>query len=138
MSFKLVTPRDTIDARNVPKTTALVTTAGILYQNNLTTGALEAAAAATDANQVLWLANESVSAADARDVVHATQVARLTDLYLVDTTNNSNSAHNGQRMVLNSTGSGLNNTGTDAAAGVFVQILPYGAAADKKILARHV
>jgi hypothetical protein len=41
-------------------------------------------------------------------------------------------------MILNATGDKLNNTGTDAAAGVFMQVDVIGAAADKKILARKV
>lgn len=135
MSFKLQTIKNTRDVQAVKRASAVATTAGKLYQFSVTTGAAEAAAAATTATQILFLANETT--ASGTTPFSATVVA-TGDVFLVDTTNNSNSAHNGQRMVLNATGDGLNNTGTDAAAGPFEQVDVVGAAADKKILARKV
>lgn len=137
MSFKLTTPKNTRVAEDKTKATSLATTAGVLYQNSVTTGALEAAGASTVATQILWVANESITAGEALAKVNALRVD-LGDVFLVDTANNSNSAHNGQRMVLSAGGATLNNTGTDSATGVFQQLDVVGAAADKKILAVRV
>lgn len=137
MSFKLTTPKNTRVGEDKTKATNLATTAGVLYQNSVTTGALEAAGASTVATQILWVANESITAGEALAKVNALRV-NLNDVYLVDTANNSNSAHNGQRMVLSAGGATLNNTGTDSATGVFQQLDVVGAAADKKILAVRV
>lgn len=56
-------------------------------------------------------------------------------LWEVELANNSNTAHNGDRMVLTDKNT-VNNTGTDstAEAAVFVQKAPIGAVADKKAL----
>lgn len=137
MSFKLTTPKNTRVGEDKTKATNIATTAGVLYQNSVTTGALEAAGASTVATQILWVANESITAGEALAKVNALRV-NLNDVYLVDTANNSNSAHNGQRMVLSAGGATLNNTGTDSATGVFQQLDVVGAAADKKILAVRV
>ena len=137
MSFKLTTPKNTRVGEDKTKATNLATTAGVLYQNSVTTGALEAAGASTVATQILWVANESITAGEALAKVSALRVEKG-DVFLVDTANNSNSAHNGQRMVLSAGGATLNNTGTDSATGVFQQLDVVGAAADKKILAVRV
>jgi hypothetical protein len=135
MSFKLTTIKNTRDVRNVKRASSVATTVDYLYEFSVSTGALKAADASTVANQVLFKANETTSAGTTP--VSATVVA-LGDEFIVDSVNNSNAAHNGQRMILNATGDKLNNTGTDAAAGVFMQVDVIGAAADKKILARKV
>lgn len=137
MSFKLTTPKNTRVGADKTKATSLATTAGIIYQNSVTTGALEASGASTVATQALWIANESITAGEALAKVSAVR-ADLGDEFLVDTANNSNSAHNGQHMVLSAGGATLNNTGTDSATGVFQQIDVVGAAADKKIIAVRV
>lgn len=135
MSFKLTTPKNTRELKSIARATALTTTVNFLLKYSLTTGALSAAANTTDANELLFIANESL--ASGTTPVSVTVVDR-DDEFLVDTVNNSNSAHNGQRMILDSTGGKLNNTGTDSTTGVFVQVDVVGAAADKKIIARHV
>ena len=139
MSFQLITPLNTVNAQDKAKATSLVTTKGALFVDSVTTGALALAVADTTANQILWLANETIAAAEALTKVHSYKIAgRMTDVFLVDTVNNSDAAHNGQRMILGAAGVTLNNTGTDSATGVFQQLMPVGAAADKKILAMHV
>lgn len=135
--FKLQTPKNTRRAEKPIKATGLVTTTGALYFNSLTTGALQLAGAATTATQLLYRANETIAAADLRADVHCLIVDQG-DRFLVDTVNNSNAAHNGQRMVLDATGLLLNNTGTDAPAGVFTQVGVVGAAAAKQIIAERV
>lgn len=58
----------------------------------------------------------------------------------VDTDNNSNSSHNGDRMLLSATAGKVNNAGTDDTSeeACFVQEAPVGAAADKKIIGKFV
>lgn len=137
MAFKLITPKNTRDIRVVKRAGALATTVDALYFNSITTGSIQLAVAATTANQVLYKANETT--ASGTTPFSATIVSK-DDEFLVDTDNNSNAAHNGQRMILGTTGLTLNNTGTDVAGvtGVFVQLDVVGAAADKKIIARRV
>lgn len=137
MAFKLITPKNTRDVRDVKRASAIATTVDALYFNSLTTGAIQLAVAATTANQVLYKANETT--ASGTTPFSATIVSK-DDEFIVDTENNSNAAHNGQRMILGTTGLTLNNTGTDVAGttGVFVQLDVVGAAADKKIIARRV
>lgn len=137
--FKLQTPRNTRRAEKPTKATGLVTTTGALYFNSITTGALQLAGVATTTNQQLYRANETIAAADLRTDVHCTLVD-IGDRYLVDVDNNSNAAHNGQRMILNASGLTLTNTGTDVpgTTGVFVQVSPVGAAAAKQIIAERV
>lgn len=135
MSFKLTTVKNTRDIKAVKRASSVATTQNILYTFNLSTGAIEAASASTDVNQILFVANETLTAGTTP--FSGTIVARG-DEFLVDTVNNSNAAHNGQRMLINATGDKLTNSGTDVTTGVFVQVDVVGAAADKKILARHV
>lgn len=61
------------------------------------------------------------------------------DEYVVDAANNSNSAHNYQRMVLTDSNT-VNNTGTDdtSDAAVVTQVGVVGATGDKKIIVEFV
>lgn len=137
MAFKLITPKNTRDIRSVKRASSIATTAGALYFNSITTGAIQVAGAATTANQVLFLANETTTASTSP---FSAVIASKEDEFLVDVDNNSNAAHNGQRMILNATGASLTNTGTDVAGvtGVFVQLDVVGVNTDKKIIARRV
>jgi len=136
MSFTLITPKNTRDVRSVGRS-SLATTTGSLYFNALSGGALQLAVAATTANQVLYVSNETL--ASGSTPVSMTVVSRE-DEFLVDVVNNSDAAHNGQRMILAATGAALNNTGTDVTGttGVFVQLAIVGATTARKILARRV
>lgn len=137
MTFVNRTPKGTINNEDRTKASALVTTTGIIYQNNLSTGALEPAAAASIQSVKYWLANETIAAVDARLAVNC-QLVSPEDELVVDSVNNSNSAHNGQRMIFNATGDKVNNSGADVtgATGVWTQTGVVGAAADKKIKVR--
>jgi hypothetical protein len=137
MSFKLITPKNTRDVRALKRSSSIASTANALYFQSITTGNAQLAVAATTANQVLFLANETTAAST--QPFSATVVSKE-DEFLVDTVNNSNTAHNGQRMILGTDGLTLNNTGTDVpgTTGVFVQLDVVGAAADRKIIARRV
>lgn len=137
MSFTIGYPKNTIYNEDRAKATSLVTTIGVCYQNNLSTGALEPAAAASTQSQKYWIANQTIAAADALAAVNCALVSPE-DGIVADSVNNSNSAHNGQRMIFNASGDKVNNTGTDVtgATGVWTQVGVVGAAADKKIIVR--
>lgn len=137
MAFKLITPKNTRDVRAVKRAGSIATTVDALYFNSITTGSIQLAVAATTANQVLYKANETTTAST---TPFSATIVSKDDEFIVDTVNNSNAAHNGQRMILHTDGLSLNNTGTDVAGvtGVFVQLDVVGAAADKKIVARRV
>lgn len=137
MSFKLTTPKNTRDIRSVKRAGSVATTVDALYFNSITTGSIQLAVAATTANQVLYKANETLAAGT---TPFSATIVSKEDEFIVDTDNNSNAAHNGQRMIVGTTGVTLTNTGTDVAGvtGVFVQLDVVGAAADKKIIARRV
>lgn len=136
MSFTIRIPKNTIYNKDRTKASALVTTVGTVYVNNLTTGALEAASASTTQTQKLWIANETIAAADNRLTVNCALVSPE-DAIVADSVNNSDATHNGRRMILNATGDKVNNTADNATtAAVFTQVGVVGAAADKKIIVR--
>jgi hypothetical protein len=95
------------------------------------------ASSATTRPEVIGVCNENIAAADALTQVEVIETFEK-DVWIADSTNNSNAAHNGQLMVLGANGGIVNNTGTTAAAGIVQQVGVYGAAADKKILVQFV
>ena len=99
----------------------------------------EVLVAATSSSTVESLAGISVKAIASADTTAQVQEIVDGDEYVVDTTNNSNSAHNYHRMVLTNSTT-VNNTGTDSTAdtAVFMQVAPIGAASEKKIIGRFV
>ena len=99
----------------------------------------EVLVAATSSSTVESLAGISVKAIASADTTAQVQEIVDGDEYVVDTTNNSNSAHNYHRMVLTNSTT-VNNTGTDSTAdtAVFMQVAPIGAASGKKIIGRFV
>lgn len=119
--IQLSTPKNSRQVIPKSKTTVFVTTTGTVYTNNLTTGAFEQATGSTVEGQALYIANETIAAADNRSNVNVT-VMSTEDRFLVDTVNAANVAHNGQRMLLDATGAKANNTGTDAPTGVLIQV----------------
>jgi len=137
MSFKLTTVKNTRDIRAVKRAGSLATTKDALYFNSITTGSIQLAGVATTANQVIYLANETTVASTSP---FSGTITERGDEFIVDTTANSNAAHNGQRMIVDATGLLLTNTGTDVpgVTGVFVQLDIIGAVADRKIIARRV
>ena len=101
-----------------------------------TGGKVIPATSTTVRSEIQGIANLSISAADAQTSVLAIAVDSA-DTFVVDSTNNSNAAHNYQRMVLSNSLT-VNNTGTDNPDGVVEQVAPFGDAADKKIVVRFV
>ena len=113
------------------------------------TAAIHTIAAYDRANEVLVAATSSTSIEDVAGVfVKAVtssnteaQVQEIVDgdVYVADTTNNSNANHNMHRMVLTDSTT-VNNTGTDSTsdAAIVQQVAPLGAASAKKILCKFV
>ncbi len=86
---------------------------------------------------ILGVANGTVTVADALAQCSVIETFEK-DVWLVDSTNNSNAAHNGQDMILGANGGIVNNTGTTSAVGIVKQVGVYGATTDKKILVRFI
>ena len=117
------------------KASATATTQNYLY--DLVGGLLVAASSSSTRATIAGVANQTTVSADA-----LTQVPILAlhegDVYLVDSTNNSDETHNGQDMILGANAYTVNNTGTTSAVGIVKQVGTFGAAADKKILVRFL
>lgn len=135
--LKLSTPKNTRSYVGLNKPTTLAVAKGGVVMYSPTTGLLQVAGASASQADLLYLSSETISAADAKGSVHALALEHA-DTFIADTVNNTNATHTGQRMVLDATGLLVNNTGTDAPAGVFEQVATVGAAAEKKILVKRV
>lgn len=85
---------------------------------------------------IIGICNQDIAAAEALTQVPYIEIFE-NDVFVVDSTNNSNVAHNGQLMVLTDS-THVNNTGTTDADGIVEQVGVFGAAADKKILVKFV
>ncbi len=118
-----------------PKASATVMTNG--YVAAWSSGLIILGTSATTRPNVAGIVNGSISAADALTQVSLIETFEK-DVWLVDSTNNSDATHNGQYMVLGANGGIVNNTGTTDTAGIVQQVGVYGAAADKKILVQFV
>ncbi len=99
----------------------------------------EVLVAATSSSTPESLAGVFVKAVTSSDTEAQVQEIVDGDVYIADTTNNSDANHNMQRMILTDAAT-INNTGTDstADAAVIQQIAPVGAASAKKILCKIV
>ena len=116
------------------KAAGTATTSGLLY--DLTAGALVAATSGSTRDTIAGVMNQTVTVAEALTQALVIDLSR-DDIWLVDSTNASNVAHNGQAMVLSSAGV-VNNTGTTSATGVVEQVGTFGATSDNKILVRFI
>lgn len=121
--------------KEVAKATGTVMTKG--YVLAYSSGLAILATSSTVVADVIGVCNKSIAAAEALTLVPVIE-AFQNDVWIVDSTNNSDAAHNGQKMVLGANGGVVNNTGTTSATGIVQQVGVYGAAADKKILVRFL
>jgi len=128
--------KNTRELVKLDKLTGTVITKNQILAKNVSNGKVIPATSSTVRSEIMGIANETIAAADALLQVEAIIVSN-DDTFIADTTNNSNTAHNYQRMVLTDSLT-VNNTGTDSASGVVEQIGVYGAAADKKIIVRFL
>lgn len=119
----------------VPKGTSTVMTKG--YVLAWSSGLAILATSSTVVADVIGVCNQTISAAEALAIVPVIE-AFQNDVWIADSTNNSDASHNGQKMVLGANGGIVNNTGTTSATGIVQQVGVYGAAADKKILVRFL
>lgn len=117
----------------VPKGSSTVITNG--YVLAWSSGLAILGTSGTTRPNVIGVANGSISAADALTQASVIEVFP-NDVWIADSTNNSNAAHDGQFMVLGANGGIVNNTGTTDTAGIVQQVGVYGATTDKKILVK--
>lgn len=136
MSFiQAIIKNPTRSLKVVPKGSAVLITNG--YVLAWDTGLAVLATSATIRAEVIGVANGTVTVAEALTQCSVIETFEK-DVWIADSTNNSNAAHNGQQMVLGANGGIVNNTGTTSTTGIVQQVGVYGAAADKKILVQFV
>lgn len=119
----------------VPKASGTLITNG--YVLAWVSGLATLGVAGTTRPNVIGVANGGVAVADALTQCSVIETFEK-DVWIADSTNNSDAGHNGQYMVLGANGGIVNNTGTTDTAGIVQQVGVYGAAADKKILVQFV
>lgn len=117
------------------KASATVITNG--YVLDLTAGLAVLGSASSTTKTICGVANGSIAAADALTQVSVIELFQ-NDVWVVDSTNNSDATHNGQDMILGANAGVVNNTGTTSAVGIVKQVGVYGPAANKKILVRFL
>ena len=103
---------------------------------DLTAGLAVPATSSSTVKTIGGVSNQAISAADALSQVPIIELFE-NDVWIADSTNNSNPLHNGQDMILTDSTT-VNNTGTTSAVGVVQQVGVYGATTDKKILVRFI
>lgn len=113
---------------------SLALVVGDLVTYNRSAYKVQKATVASEASDLAGIVKEATTTAS---TIVKLQTITPWDEYIVDTTNESNVAHNYQRMLLTNENT-VNNTGTDNATdeAVFIQIGVVGAAANKKIVGR--
>lgn len=127
--------KNTRSIRMANKASGTVTTQN--YLMDLTAGLAVNASASSTVATVAGICNQSIAAAEALTQVPLIEIDK-NDIWLVDSTNNSDATHNGQKMVLGANAYTVNNTGTTDANGIVVQVGVFGATTDKKILVKFV
>lgn len=101
---------------------------------DLVAGLAVPATSSSTRETIIGVCNQAISAADALTQVPVIETFQ-NDTWIADSTNNSNTAHNGQSMVLTNSTT-VNNTGTTSAVGVVEQVDVFGVASNKKILVK--
>lgn len=117
------------------KASATVITTG--YVTDLTAGLAVLGTASSTTRTIIGVANQTISANDALTQVPVFDLFEQ-DVWIADSTNNSDATHNGQAMILGANAGLVNNTGTTSAVGVVRQVGVKGVASDKKILVTFI
>lgn len=117
------------------KASATVMTSG--YVLDLTSGLAVNGSASSTRATIIGVCNQAISAADALTQVPVFDLYDQ-DVWVADSTNNSDETHNGQSMILGANAGIVNNTGTTSAVGVVIQVGTKGVASDKKILVKFI
>lgn len=104
---------------------------------DLTAGLAVNATGSSTRDTIVGICNQTIAAADA-----LTQVEMIVpgkgDTFIVDSTNNSDTTHNGQAMIIGANAHTILNTGTTSAVGVVKQVGTFGATTDKKIIVEFI
>lgn len=137
MAFTFVTSAHGRYGKTVAKGSGQAITKGQVLQWDLTSNAVVPSDNTSTISETQFIATESITSGAALTEVHTFKIDSNNQV-IADTVNNSNIAHNGQRMILNATGLLANNTGTDAPAGVFRQTGVIGLPADRLIIGEFV
>lgn len=137
MSVYLITSAHTRFGKELPKSTSQAILDGQVLTWDVTSGLVIPCDNTSTFDDALFISTEAITAGDALGKVHTFKINENQQC-IIDTVNNSNVAHNGQRMILDSTGSIANNTGTDSAVGVVRQVGVVGAASQKQIMCEFV
>jgi len=119
----------------VPKSTSQAFVKNEIIQKGVS-GVDIPATSSTTRSQIIGISTEAITAGEALAQGGVLEIFE-NDVYIADTTNNSNATHTNQRMILTDSLT-VNNTGTDDANGVVQQIAVFGPVADKKILVKFV
>ena len=135
MSFIQAVIKNTRQLVMLDKLTGTVTTINQVLAKNAG-GVVIPATSGTVRSEIEGICNQTISAADALLQVPAIVIS-TGDTFIANVSNNSNAAHNYQRMIL-ATSLVVNNTGTDDANGVVEQVEPYGVATNKQIICRFL
>ena len=101
-----------------------------------TAGLAVPATSSTGKADLLGVCNQTIAAVEALTQVPYI-VVNEADLFIFATTNNTNTAHNGQAMVLTNSLE-VNNTGTTSGTGIVQQVDTLGATGDKLIIGRFL
>lgn len=114
---------------------ATPTTSGFLY--DLVGGLLVAATSSSTRATLAGVANQTIAAGEA-----LTQCPVFDnfdeDVWVADSTNNSDPLHNGQDMIVGANAGVINNTGTTSSVGVVKQVGVFGVPSNKKILVKFL
>lgn len=121
--------------KDVPKGTTVVMTKG--YVLDWASGLAILGTSSTVVAGVIGVCNQTITAAEALAIVPVIECFQ-NDVWIADSTNNSDATHNGQKMILGANGGVVNNTGTTSATGIVQQVGVYGTNTDKKILVRFL
>lgn len=134
-TVKQATIKNTRQLAEANKASGTVTTLGEILVR--TAGLAVPADNSATRDTILGVCNQTISAADALTCVSYI-VPSDEDTFIFSTTNNSDSTHNGQAMIIGANSTTINNTGTTSAVGVVIQVEPYGAASDKLIIGKFI
>ena len=99
-------------------------------------GTVEPATSASTRADLEGVCNQSLASTDTQVQVPAIMISS-DDTWIADLSNPSDPAMNLQRMVLADSET-VNNTGTDDADGVVIQVEPYGPSANNQAIVRFV
>ena len=130
MAFKRIKGSDRGMIKRAISSTAFAV--GDLVQYSRTGAVVETASATTEMDNLAGVVAEATTTSDTYVLLQRIMPG---DVYQVGTINNSNAAHNYQRMIWGAAHT-VNNTGTDVTGdtGIFMQTGVVGATTDKKIV----